>query len=228
MGQKVHPIGFRLGYTKDWQAHWFAKGKDFEKLLQEDIKIRQYIKKRKYSRDRERPIEPGISKVIIERASDRLSVNIYTSTPGLIIGKRGQEVEELRRELMELIGRKEININVHEIRTPETDAELVAQSIARKIEQRVSHRRAMKRAVEMAMRMGAKGIKVQAKGRLGGAEIARKEWYHKGRVPLQTLRADIDYAQATAITKYGTIGVKVWIYKGDILKKPPEEEEEAI
>jgi small subunit ribosomal protein S3 len=217
MGQKVHPTGFRLGYTKDWNAHWFAKGKNFEKFLQEDIKIRRYIK--------ERLKEAGISKIVIDRASDRLSVSIYTARPGLVIGRRGQEVDELRREIMELVGKTEININVHEVRIPELDAELVAQSIAQKIEQRVSHRRAMKRAVEMAIRMGAKGIKVQAKGRLGGAEIARKEWYHKGRVPLQTLRADIDYAQETAITKYGTIGVKVWLYKGDILKKVEEEEE---
>ncbi|RKZ00940.1 MAG: 30S ribosomal protein S3 [Candidatus Hydrothermota bacterium] len=217
MGQKVHPAGFRLGYIKDWQAHWFAKGKEYEKLLQEDIKIRQYI--------RERLKDAGISKVIIDRAADRLSINIYTARPGLVIGKRGSEVEGLRRELIELTGKKELNINVHEVRIIETDAQLVAQSIAQKIEQRISHRRAMKRAVEMAMKMGAKGIKISTKGRLGGAEIARKEWYHKGRVPLQTLRADIDYAFATAYTKYGTVGVKVWIYKGDVFKKTEEEEE---
>jgi len=205
MGQKVHPAGFRLGYIKDWQ------------LLQEDIKIRQYI--------RERLKDAGISKVIIDRAADRLSINIYTARPGLVIGKRGSEVEGLRRELIELTGKKELNINVHEVRIIETDAQLVAQSIAQKIEQRISHRRAMKRAVEMAMKMGAKGIKISTKGRLGGAEIARKEWYHKGRVPLQTLRADIDYAFATAYTKYGTVGVKVWIYKGDVFKKTEEEEE---
>ncbi len=217
MGQKVHPIGFRLGYIKDWSAHWFAKGKDYEKFLQEDIKIRKYIKRRLK--------EAGISKVVIDRAADRLTVNIYTARPGLVIGRKGAEVEALRRELIELTGRRNLNINVHEVRIIELDAELVAQSIAQKIEQRISHRRAMKRAVEMAMRMGAKGIKICTKGRLGGAEIARKEWYLKGRVPLQTIRADIDYACATAYTKYGTVGVKVWIYKGDVFKKKEEEEE---
>ncbi len=221
MGQKVHPIGLRVGVNKDWAAHWFASGKNYAKLLQEDLKIRDYIRKR--FRD------AGISKIIIDRAADKISVNIHTSRPGLVIGRRGQEVESLRRELVKLIGKKDIQINVNEVRVPETDAELVAQNIASRIEQRVSHRRAMKRAVDMAMRAGAKGIKVQCKGRLGGAEIARKEWYHQGRVPLQTIRADIDYAEATAVTKYGTIGVKVWIYKGDILKpKGGEEEEEVI
>ncbi len=219
MGQKVHPIGFRLGVTKDWKAHWFAEGKDLEANLQEDLKIRQYL--------RTRLKDAQVANIVIDRAAEKLSINIYTSRPGVVIGRRGSEVEVLRRELMELTGKRDININVHEVRIPEIEAELVAQSIAQKIEQRVSHRRAMKRAVDMAMRMGAKGIKVQTKGRLGGAEIARKEWYRKGRVPLQTLRADIDYAEATAFTKYGTIGVKVWIYKGEILPKKGGEEEEV-
>ncbi|RKY99089.1 MAG: 30S ribosomal protein S3 [Candidatus Hydrothermota bacterium] len=216
MGQKVHPIGFRIGINKDWQSHWFARGKDYEKFLHEDLKIREYVRKRFK--------EAGISKVIVDRAADKLSVTIHTARPGMVIGRRGQEVESLRRELTQLVGYKDININVVEVRIPETDAELIAQNLAARIEQRVSHRRAMKRAVEMAMRMGAKGIKVWAKGRLAGAEIARKEWYLKGRVPLQTLRADIDYAEATAYTKYGTIGIKVWVYKGDILEKSEEEE----
>ena len=216
MGQKVHPIGFRIGINKDWQSHWFARGKDYEKFLHEDLKIREYVRKRFK--------EAGISKVILDRAADKLSVTIHTARPGMVIGRRGQEVESLRRELTQLVGYKDININVVEVRIPETDAELIAQNLAARIEQRVSHRRAMKRAVEMAMRMGAKGIKVWAKGRLAGAEIARKEWYLKGRVPLQTLRADIDYAEATAYTKYGTIGIKVWVYKGDILEKSEEEE----
>ncbi|RKY97385.1 MAG: 30S ribosomal protein S3 [Candidatus Hydrothermota bacterium] len=220
MGQKVHPIGFRLGVNKDWQAHWFASGKKYAEILHEDLQIRDYIRKRFK--------DAGISKVIIDRAADKVSVTILTSRPGLVIGRRGQEVESLRNELIKLTGRKEMHINVEEVRTPEIDAELVAQNIASKIEQRVSHRRAMKRAVELAMRSGAKGIKVQCKGRLGGAEIARKEWYHDGRVPLQTIRADIDYAEATAITKYGTIGVKVWIYKGDILKPKEIPEEEVV
>jgi len=216
MGQKVHPIGFRIGINKDWQSHWFARGKDYEKFLHEDLKIREYVRKRFK--------EAGISKVIVDRAADKLSVTIHTARPGMVIGRRGQEVESLRRELTQLVGYKDININVVEVRIPETDAELIAQNLAARIEQRVSHRRAMKRAVEMAMRMGAKGIKVWAKGRLAGAEIARKEWYLKGRVPLQTLRADIDYAEATAYTKYGTTGIKVWVYKGDILEKSEEEE----
>ncbi|MCD6132619.1 MAG: 30S ribosomal protein S3 [Candidatus Hydrothermae bacterium] len=216
MGQKVHPIGFRIGINKDWQSHWFARGKDYEKFLHEDLKIKEYVRKRFK--------EAGISKVIVDRAADKLSVTIHTARPGMVIGRRGQEVESLRRELTQLVGYKDININVVEVRIPETDAELIAQNLAARIEQRVSHRRAMKRAVEMAMRMGAKGIKVWAKGRLAGAEIARKEWYLKGRVPLQTLRADIDYAEATAYTKYGTIGIKVWVYKGDILEKSEEEE----
>ena len=216
MGQKVHPIGFRIGINKDWQSHWFARGKDYEKFLHEDLKIREYVRKRFK--------EAGISKVIVDRAADKLSVTIHTARPGMVIGRRGQEVESVRRELTQLVGYKDININVVEVRIPETDAELIAQNLAARIEQRVSHRRAMKRAVEMAMRMGAKGIKVWAKGRLAGAEIARKEWYLKGRVPLQTLRADIDYAEATAYTKYGTTGIKVWVYKGDILEKSEEEE----
>lgn len=219
MGQKVHPIGFRLGFTKDWKAHWFAEGNDLEANLQEDLKIRQYL--------RTRLKEAQVADIVIDRAAEKLSINIYTSRPGVVIGRRGAEVEVLRRELMELTGKRDININVHEVKIPEIEAELVAQSIAQKIEQRVSHRRAMKRAVDMAMRMGAKGIKVQTKGRLGGAEIARKEWYRKGRVPLQTLRANIDYAETTAYTKYGTIGVKVWIYKGEILPKKSVEEEEV-
>ncbi len=217
MGQKVHPIGFRLGYIKDWEAKWFARGKRIRENLQEDLKIRDYLEKRlKHA---------GLSRIIIERTVDRVSVSIYTSRPGIVIGQRGREVENLRSELQELTGKKDIHINVVEVRIPEIDATLIAKNIAQKIEQRVSHRRAMKRAVEMAMRMGAKGIRVQCKGRLGGAEIARKEWYIQGRVPLQTLRADIDYAQETAFTKTGTIGVKVWVYKGDVLKREEEEAE---
>ena len=216
MGQKVHPIGFRLGINKDWKAHWFARGKDYEKYLQEDLKIRDYIK--------EKFKDAMVSKVVIDRASDRLSISIYSARPGLVIGRKGQEVEALRKTLSKMLNYRDLNINVIEIKVPEVDAQLVAQNIARKIEQRVSHRRAMKRAVETALKMGAKGIKIYAKGRLAGAEIARKEWYLKGRVPLQTIRADIDYGEATAFTRYGTVGVKVWIYRGDILERPMEEE----
>ncbi|MEO0197378.1 MAG: 30S ribosomal protein S3 [candidate division WOR-3 bacterium] len=215
MGQKVNPIGFRIGVNKDWQAHWFAKDKDISKLLLEDQLIRDYIKKRFPNAQ--------ISKVVIDRASEKLTVNIHTARPGVIIGRQGKEIENLRNELMNLTKRKVIGINVVEIRVPELDAQLVAESIAKRIEQRANHRRVMKRAVEVALKMGAKGVKVQAKGRLAGAEMARKEWYIKGRVPLQTIRADIDYGFATAYTKYGTIGVKVWIYKGDRIERQVEE-----
>ncbi len=218
MGQKVNPIGFRIGINKDWNAHWYAKANsDYRKFLSEDLNIKRYISKRLE--------EAGISKVVIDRASDRLSVNIYTGKPGIVIGRKGQEVEALKKGLLSMLPYRDININVIEVKVPETDAALVAQNLARRLEQRVSHKRAMKRAVETAIKMGAKGIKIHAKGRLLGAEIARKEWYMRGRVPLQTLRADIDYGEATAFTKYGTIGVKVWIYKGDVLGKSVEEEE---
>ncbi len=216
MGQKVHPVGFRLGINKDWKAHWFARGKDYERYLQEDLKIRDYINSRFK--------DAMVSKVVIDRASDRLSISIYSARPGLVIGRKGQEVESLRKTLSKMLNYRDLNINVVEIKVPEVDAQLVAQNIARKIEQRVSHRRAMKRAVETALKMGVKGIKIYAKGRLAGAEIARKEWYLKGRVPLQTIRADVDYGEATAFTRYGTVGVKVWIYRGDILERPMEEE----
>lgn len=215
MGQKVHPIGFRIGVNKDWQVHWFSKDKDIAKLLLEDQKIRQYINKRFPNAQ--------ISKIIIDRASEKLTVDIHTAKPGVIIGKQGKEIENLRTELAKLLNRKFVGINVHEIRTPELDAQVVAETIAKRIEQRANHRRVMKRVVEVALKMGAKGVKVQAKGRLAGAEMARKEWYIKGRVPLQTIRADIDYGFATAYTKYGTIGIKVWIYKGDKLERVSEE-----
>ena len=216
MGQKVHPIGFRLGVNKDWKSHWFAKGKDYDRYLQEDLKIRDYIKN-KFK-------DAMISKVVIERASDRLSISIYSARPGLVIGRKGVEVEGLRKTISKMFNYRDLNVNVVEVKVPEVDAQLVADNIARKIEQRVSHRRAMKRAVETALKMGVKGIKIYAKGRLSGAEIARKEWYLKGRVPLQTIRADIDYGESTAFTRYGTVGVKVWIYRGDIFERPTEEE----
>ncbi len=215
MGQKVHPIGFRIGINKDWEAHWFAKDKDISNFLLEDQKIRYYIKKRFPNAQ--------ISKIVIDRASEKLTVSIHTARPGVIIGKQGKEIESLRNELAKLTKRKMVGVNVVEIRNPELDAQLVAESIAKRIEQRANHRRVMKRAVEVALKMGAKGVRVQAKGRLAGAEMARKEWYIKGRVPLQTIRANIDYGLATAYTKYGTIGIKVWIYKGDKLERTLEE-----
>ncbi len=217
MGQKVHPYGFRLGVYKDWKAHWFADRKgEYVKYLHEDLKIREYL----YARYR----DARVSDIVIDRAGEQITVTIHTASPGMVIGQKGKEIELVKKELAKLLNNENITIHVQEIRVPELDAQLVASAIARRIEQQVSHRRAMKRAVSQAMRMGAKGIKVQCKGRLAGAEIARKEGYMQGRVPLQTIRADIDYGFATAFTRYGTIGVKVWIYKGEFLEKPAEEE----
>lgn len=206
MGQKTHPIGFRLGITRDWRSKWFDE-RTYAKSLQEDLKIRAYLK--------ERLSQAMVSMVEIRRLPNKLSITIHTGQPGRVIGKGGEEIKKLREELKSLIG-KEIAVNVEEIRIPELDAALVAQNIARQIEQRVSHRRAMKRAVISAMKIGAKGIKVACAGRLGGAEIARREWVPQGKVPLQTLKADIDFARATAFTIYGTVGIKVWICKGGV------------
>jgi small subunit ribosomal protein S3 len=217
MGQKVHPYGFRLGVHKDWKAHWFSdRKKEYVKALHEDIKIREYLQAR-YK-------DARVGDVIIDRAGENITVVIHTASPGMVIGQKGKEIELVKKELSKLLKNDNITIHVQEIRIPEIHAQLVADSIARRIEQQVSHRRAMKRAVSQAMRMGDKGIKVQCKGRLAGAEIARKEGYMQGRIPLQTIRADIDYGYATSFTRYGTIGVKVWIYKGDILEKTEEEE----
>jgi len=213
MGQKVHPIGFRLGITKGWKAKWYAE-KGYGDLLEEDLKIRRYIKEKLY--------HAGISNIVIERVAaskaGRVKIDIWTARPGLVIGKKGAEVESLKKEL-EGMTNKEVILNIKEIRRPELDAQLVAENIAFQIERRVSHRRAMKRAISMAMKLGAQGVKVNCKGRLGGAELARAEWYREGKLPLQTLRSDIDYGFAVAKTKYGTIGVKVWLYKGEILEK---------
>lgn len=210
MGQKVHPIGFRLGITKTWRSKWYAD-KGYAQLLHEDLAIRRHIKEKLY--------HAGISSIEIERVAaskaGRVKVNIWTARPGIIIGKKGAEVEALRKELEEMTG-KEVAINIREVRRPEVDAQLVAENIAFQLERRVGFRRAMKRSVAAAMKLGAQGIKVACAGRLGGADMARREWYREGRVPLQTLRADIDYGFAEARTKYGVIGVKVWIYKGDV------------
>ncbi len=218
MGQKVHPVGFRLGVTQDWRSHWFADKKRFPEYILEDIKIRRHIKERFSGAD--------ISRIMIDRAADRMTITVYTGKPGVIIGRRGAEVEALRAELAKLTGIQGVGVNIQEISNPEIDAQIVAENLARRIEMRASHRRAMKRAVENAMRMGAKGIKIRCKGRLGGSEIARQEWYLEGRVPLHTLRADIDYGFATSYTKYGTIGVKVWVYKGEKLQKRSPEAED--
>lgn len=207
MGQKTHPVGIRLGINKIWDSRWFA-GKEFAELLQEDLTLRKYIRSRL----------PGaaISKIEIERAPKRVRLIIHTARPGIVIGRRGVEIDKLRDELRHLTG-KEVNIDIQEIRRPELDAYLVAENIAMQIEQRISHRRAMKRVIAAAMKMGAEGIKVECAGRLVGAEMARTEYYREGRVPLQTFRADIDYASVTAHTTYGCIGVKVWICKGAII-----------
>ena len=208
MGQKVNPIGFRLGISKQWRSRWYAN-RDFPALLREDELLRKYLKARLG--------HAAISDITIERKPGKVVVTIHTGRPGVVIGKKGAEVDKLRDELAQLTG-KEVGVNVEEIKRPEVEAQLVADSIAQQLAGRVSFRRAMKRAVQSAMRAGAQGIKVKAGGRLGGAEIARVEGYHEGRVPLHTLRADIDYATSTAKTTYGTIGVKVWIFKGDIMQ----------
>lgn len=208
MGQKTHPYGFRLGIIKPWRSRWFARG-DFADLLREDELIRKYL--------RTRLGHAAISDVHIDRRPGKVSVTIFTGRPGVVIGKRGAEVDKLRDELAQLTG-KEIGINVEEIKRPELDSQLVSDNVAHQLTQRVSFRRAMKRAVQSAMRMGAQGIKIRCSGRLGGAEIARSEGYHEGRVPLHTLRADVDYATSTARTTFGTIGVKVWIFKGEVVE----------
>lgn len=209
MGQKTHPYGLRLGVINTWNSKWYAEDK-FADLLYEDIVLRRYLAKR-FER-------ASVSKVGIERTVKKVNVNIHTARPGIVIGKKGEEVERLKRELQVLTG-KDIYINIVEIKRPETDSKLVAENIARQLEKRISYRRAMKRAISTAMRLGVEGIKVQVGGRLGGAEIARSEKYSEGRVPLHTLRANIDYATATAETVYGAIGVKVWIMHGEVIGK---------
>ena len=209
MGQKTNPIGLRLGINRTWDSRWFTT-KDYAKWLTEDVKIRKYIKKRLY--------KAGVAKIEIERSSGKATVNIYTARPGMVIGRKGSEVDMLRDELKHLAGR-EIQINIKDVKKPELNAQLVAEHIAMQLEQRVSFRRAMKKTLASAMRMGAQGIKVKTSGRLGGAEMSRTEGYHEGRVPLHTLRADIDYATATAHTTFGCVGVKVWIYKGEVFPK---------
>jgi small subunit ribosomal protein S3 len=209
MGQKTNPIGFRLGVSKQHRSNWYAASKDMPALLKEDALLRKYLKQRMG--------HAAIADVRIERKPGKVVVTIHTGRPGVVIGKKGAEVDKLRDELAQLTG-KEVGVNVEEIKRPELDAQLVGDSIAQQLAGRVSFRRAMKRAVQSAMRAGAQGIKVKAGGRLGGAEIARVEGYHEGRVPLHTLRADIDYATSTAKTTYGTIGVKVWIFKGEVVE----------
>ncbi|PHQ70150.1 MAG: 30S ribosomal protein S3 [Paracoccus sp.] len=213
MGQKVNPIGMRLQVNRTWDSRWYADDKEYGDLLLEDLKIRDFIKKEAK--------QAGISRVIIERPHKKCRVTIHAARPGVIIGKKGADIEVLRKKLSNFT-KSDVNLNIVEVRKPEIDAALVAESIAQQLERRVSFRRAMKRSVQNAMRMGALGIRVNVAGRLGGAEIARTEWYREGRVPLHTLRADIDYALAEAMTPYGIIGVKVWIFKGEIMEHDPQ------
>ncbi|MFB9329516.1 MULTISPECIES: 30S ribosomal protein S3 [Paenibacillus] len=208
MGQKVNPVGLRIGVIRDWESKWYA-GKDFGDLLMEDVKIREYLKNKLK--------DAAVSRFEIERAANRVNVTIHTAKPGMVIGKGGSEVENLRTELAKISKGKKIHINISEIKHPELDAILVAESIAQQLERRISFRRAMKQSIQRTIRSGAKGIKTSVSGRLGGAEIARTEGYSEGTVPLHTLRADIDYGTAEAHTTYGRIGVKVWIYRGEIL-----------
>jgi small subunit ribosomal protein S3 len=209
LGQKVHPIGFRLGINRTWESRWYADT-DYAVKLHADLKLRNFLKKRLY--------HAGISKIELERAANKVKVNIFAARPGIIIGKKGSEVEELKRELARLTD-DECFINIQEVRKPEVDAQLVAENIALQMERRVAFRRAMKRSVSMALKFGAQGIKIECSGRLGGAEMSRREWYREGRVPLHTLRADIDYGFAEAKTTYGIIGVKVLIFKGEVFGK---------
>jgi small subunit ribosomal protein S3 len=216
VGQKVHPKGLRVGIIRDWDSNWYAD-KNYADLLHEDIKIRDYVK--------EKLFQAGISGVLIERAANRIKVSIKTAKPGIVIGRGGAEVEALRKTLEKMTGKK-VNVNIIEVKKPELDAQLVAESIAAQLVKRVAFRRAMKQAVSRTMRLGALGIKVSCSGRLAGAEIARTEWYSEGKVPLHTLRADIDYGFAEANTTYGKIGVKVWIYKGEVLPELKNRKEE--
>jgi small subunit ribosomal protein S3 len=218
VGQKVHPIGLRIGIIKDWESKWYAGKKEFAELLHEDLMIRKYIK--------ERFNAAGVSRIEIERAANRVRVTIHTARPGMVIGRGGTEVESVRKALEEKTG-KQIQVNIVEIKVPELDAQLVAENIASQLERRVSFRRAMRQAQQRAMRLGAEGIKISVAGRLGGAEIARTEWNPEGKIPLHTLRADIDYGFAEAATTYGQIGVKVWIYKGEVLPSKSQSSESA-
>lgn len=218
MGQKVHPHGLRVGVIKDWDAKWYADSKDFADNLIEDKKIRDFLKKSLYT--------SGISRIEIERAVKRIKINIHTAKPGMVIGKGGKGIEKIKADLSKIVKGKNILINIVEVKKPETDAQLVAENVALQLEKRISFRRAMKQSIQRAMRAGVKGIKITCGGRLGGAEIARKEHYHEGTIPLQTLRADIDYGFAEADTVYGKIGVKVWIYKGEILPTKKVDKEE--
>jgi len=218
MGQKVKPIGLRLGINRTWDSRWFAE-KNYSELLHKDLNVRKYLM--------EKLKAAAVSKVVIERPAGRARVTIYSGRPGLIIGKKGQDIEKLRNELSKKLD-MEVSLNILEIRKPEVDAKLVAENIAQQLERRVAFRRAMKRSVQSAMRLGAAGVRINCAGRLGGAEIARTEWYREGRVPLHTLRADVDYGEAEANTTYGICGIKVWIFKGEIMEHDPMAQEKRL
>lgn len=211
MGQKIHPTGFRLAVTKNWSSRWFASSKNFSTMLNEDLEVREYLKKKLAN--------AAVSRVVIERPAKNAKITIHTARPGVVIGKKGEDIELLKRQLQGILN-VPVHVNIEEVRKPEIDAQIIADSIASQLEKRVMFRRAMKRAMQSAMRLGAQGIKIMSAGRLNGIEIARTEWYREGRVPLHTLRADVDYATSEAKTTYGIIGIKVWVYKGDV--KPGE------
>ncbi|HQW20157.1 MAG TPA: 30S ribosomal protein S3 [Rhodocyclaceae bacterium] len=210
MGQKIHPTGFRLAVTRNWTSRWFANSKNFPTMLNEDIKVREYLKKKL--------AHASVGRVVIERPAKNARITVYSARPGVVIGKKGEDIEHLKADLQKILG-GQVHVNIEEIRKPEIDAQLIADSIAQQLEKRIMFRRAMKRAMQNAMRLGAQGIKIMSSGRLNGAEIARREWYREGRVPLHTLRADIDYGTSEAKTTYGIIGVKVWVFKGEIAAK---------
>ncbi|MFP6730079.1 MAG: 30S ribosomal protein S3 [Alphaproteobacteria bacterium] len=218
MGQKVNPIGLRLGINRTWDSRWYADS-EYADLLHEDIKLREYLKKRL--------AQAGVSKVVIERPAKKARITIHTARPGVVIGKKGADIERLRKDLLTMT-KSDVHLNIIEIRKPEIDAQLVAENIAQQLERRIGFRRAMKRAVQSAMRLGAQGIRINCGGRLGGAEIARTEWYREGRVPLHTLRADIDYGLIAANTTYGTCGVKVWVFKGEIMEHDPMAQDKRV
>jgi small subunit ribosomal protein S3 len=219
VGQKVHPNGLRVGIIRSWQSNWYADKKNFSDFLLEDVKVRDYVKNKLF--------QAGVSAVGIERSANRIKVTISTAKPGIVIGRGGAEIEVLRKELEKMTGKK-VNINITEIKKPELEAQLVAEGIAAQLVKRIAFRRAMKQSVNRTMRLGAQGVKISCAGRLGGAEIARTEWYSEGKVPLHTLRADVDYGFAEANTTYGKIGVKVWIYKGEILPEAKVRKEAAV
>ncbi|WP_319241582.1 30S ribosomal protein S3 [uncultured Propionivibrio sp.] len=210
MGQKIHPTGFRLAVTRDWSSRWYANSKDFAGMLNEDVQVRDYLK--------EKLKHASVGRVLIERPAKNARVTVFSARPGVVIGKKGEEIDHLRSALQKIMG-VPVHVSIEEIRKPELDAQLIADSITQQLEKRIMFRRAMKRAMQNAMRLGAQGIKIMSSGRLNGAEIARREWYREGRVPLHTLRADIDYATSEALTTYGIIGVKVWVFKGEILDR---------